>query len=184
MRENFIEEWSLNEKRFEERIKRNTIMNFCSIQKKKITVKNIVQQIKIHRHLFECFLGISLEQDLDIEKVLCYPMTPIPLSLCHLDGINKTDKSVLAAHVLKDEISAEHLLLDIYNTVLVHGFFFLYQLKDLPKTFGGTELKILKIIIRFPAKLFFIGILILLSNIMTTFCVKITLIVYDTGSGN
>jgi hypothetical protein len=46
----------------------------------------------MQRDLFGQLLLISLEQKLNIDKVLAYPLTPVPLALCHIDGmINKTD---------------------------------------------------------------------------------------------
>jgi len=56
----------------------------------------------MERDLFVRLLGVVIEQKIDIEKVPSYPLTPIPLSLCHVDGgICTTDKSVLMSVVEK-----------------------------------------------------------------------------------
>lgn len=41
-------------------------------------------------------LILALEHKIDMLKILFYPLTAVPLSLCHIDGsMNKTDKSTL-----------------------------------------------------------------------------------------
>lgn len=58
-----------------------------------------VHEITLQRDLFGHSLALSLDTTIDLEKVLCFPITPMPLSLCHIDchigSLNKTDKSVL-----------------------------------------------------------------------------------------
>lgn len=76
-------------------MKENIIMNFSScLAKKKIKVNNKVLEVRIRRDLFSRILRISIEGRSDIDKILSYPITLIPKSLCHVDGkIFKTDKS-------------------------------------------------------------------------------------------
>lgn len=52
-----------------------------TIKKKKITVAGKVQEVRMQQDLFVHLLGFSLEQKIDLEKVLSYPLTPVPLSL-------------------------------------------------------------------------------------------------------
>ena len=48
------------------------------------------------RDLFGSILYISLGRKVDMGEVLNYPLTPVPLSLSHVDGkMLKTDKSKL-----------------------------------------------------------------------------------------
>ena len=50
----------------------------------------------MERHLFGSILYLTLERKINIEEVLTYPLTTIPLSLCHIDGkMSKTTKSAL-----------------------------------------------------------------------------------------
>ena len=56
----------------------------------------------MQRDLFGRMLGISLTHKVDIEKVLTFPLTPIPTSMCHPDGsICETDKSQLSKLIEK-----------------------------------------------------------------------------------
>lgn len=111
-----------------------------------------MEEFKIHRDLFGRLLGISLECELQIEKVLQYPLTPVPLSLCHLDGsINKTDKAKLVQPLLNRELNDE-MVPNILDVVIIDGFFFLYTLHEFPATFGEISHNLLKNITNFNAK--------------------------------
>ena len=48
------------------------------------------------RDLLGSILFLSLERKVDMAEVLSYPLTPVPLSLCHVDDtMLKTKKSTL-----------------------------------------------------------------------------------------
>ena len=149
-REKFIKECD-DETRFERPIERVKIVNFSKFSNKKNKKQNDkVGEMKIQRDIFGRLLGISLKADLDIAAVLRYPLTEVPLSLCHYNGmIHKTDKSKLA-HIIANEVK-DHSPKKQYDTVIIDGFFFLYLLRDLPKTVGKVALKILSTIVKFPA---------------------------------
>ena len=53
------------------------------------------------RDLFGNILNISLERKIDMEEVLSYPLTSIPLSLSHVDAKkrHKTPKSAILNHL-------------------------------------------------------------------------------------
>lgn len=88
----------------------------------------------MQRDLFVRLLAVSVEQSIDLEKVLAYPLTPIPFALCHLDGTHcKTDKSALMKSL---EMSIDSKV-PAYIDVLIDGFFFLHAMKDVPLTFGN-----------------------------------------------
>ncbi|XP_076672225.1 uncharacterized protein LOC143371161 [Andrena cerasifolii] len=81
LREQFIAECVEDECRFERRIKQNKIYTFTETLKKKLYIRQ--------------------------DKVLTYPLTPVPLSLCHIDGtMCKTDKSALLK-LLQNNIDKE-----------------------------------------------------------------------------
>lgn len=129
--------------RFEERISQNKISNFVkSNERKKMVVNNKVQEVRLQRDLFGRMLAISKDQNANIEKILTYPLTPVSMALCNLDGtICKTEKSALTK-CLKVE-SSRSLIPDI---IIIDGFYILHCMKDVPKTFGSISKKLLKTI--------------------------------------
>ena len=94
----FIDECVADPSRFEKPIKRQKLRTFDSEGakvKKKSTDRKIVE-MKMERNLFGKLLCVGLEKQIDLRELLRYPLTPIPLSLCHLDGIlRSTQKSEL-----------------------------------------------------------------------------------------
>lgn len=67
-----------------------------AVPKRKLAISGKLIDVRMKRDLFAQLLLISLEQTLNIDKVLSYPLTPVPLAMCHAVGIIcKTDKSVL-----------------------------------------------------------------------------------------
>lgn len=97
-REQFISECIIDIGRFEKSIEKTPLHNFSvEIEKKKsVKIGGKVQEIRLQRDLFGRMLGISMDHNVDVIKILSFPITPVPLSLCHLDGaICKTNKSVL-----------------------------------------------------------------------------------------
>ena len=96
-------------------LKKNKILNFASaVIKKKGSVSGKIVEMRMQRDLFGHPLRISLEKTLDIDKVLSCPLTPIPFSLCHVDGsICKTDKSALFK-LLEKLVDKDHPACD-YN---------------------------------------------------------------------
>ena len=85
--------------------------------------------------LFGSILHISLEQKVEMAEVLSYPLTPMPLSLSHIDGsMLKTDKSKLYK-VLDPNIRCDIPVID--ETVIDASFSSYLQL-NLPSTSGGV----------------------------------------------
>ncbi|KAL7290468.1 hypothetical protein TKK_0016156 [Trichogramma kaykai] len=127
-------------------IKRNKILNFSSIVKqKKVNTNGKVQEVKLQRDLFERLFGISLsrEENLDIKKILSFPLTPVPLSFYHLDGtINKSDKSAMVKII--ENCVEKHGEPSSPDVLIIDGIFYLNQLKQLPQKFGQLSLKILQ----------------------------------------
>lgn len=120
-------------------------------KKKKVQIAGKVQEIRMQRDLFGRLLGISLEQNIDITKVLSYPLTPVPMSLCHLDGtICKTDKSILMKYL---EAKLESQAPTSNDVMLLDGFFILHLIKEVPHTFGKISTKILQIVTNFGSNL-------------------------------
>ncbi|KAL4702648.1 hypothetical protein ACJJTC_016455 [Scirpophaga incertulas] len=151
LREQFITECSESPDRFEKSIPRVKIMNFSNeTVKKSVKSGNKVQEIKMQRDLFGRLLGLSLDYKIDKEKFLCYPVTPLPMSMCRLDGsLYQTDKSEIVKCFEK-----QHKCTDApktFDIVIVDGFFLLHTMHDIPATFGGISKKIMNILTAFKA---------------------------------
>lgn len=144
LRNAFVSECQSNIQRFEKAIKKTSINNFskdCE-KKKKINVGGKIQEVKIQRDLFGRMLGISMDFKIDISKILSYPITSVPLSMCHLDGtICKTDKSALMKCLEKEVEHDEPPRIDVF---IIDGFFLLHTMRNVPKTFGNISKRMLQ----------------------------------------
>lgn len=90
----FRSECKNDPERFERPIRRRKVKNFPQAAAKcKIPVnEKKLLEIQGTRDLFGRLLYLSTVQQVDMHKVLQYPLTPVPLALAHLDGmIYKTD---------------------------------------------------------------------------------------------
>lgn len=82
-----------------------------------------------------------MEKTLNIEKVLSYPLTPVPLAFCHLEGtICKTDKSVLL-HILEKEVESHEP--EECDVIVFDGFHTIHSMTEIPVSFGNISQKIL-----------------------------------------
>lgn len=141
---NFTSESFLDQGRFEKPITRRKIRNFATAAvKKSITAKDQkVIELQGTRDLFGRLLYISTMEQIDIEKVFKYPLTPVPLALAHVDGsINKTDKAKLL-HKLEGMV--EHDKPSAIDVTLVDAMFLLHALVNLPASFGEIAELILR----------------------------------------
>ena len=112
-RDKFIKECK-KETRFEERIKRQCIHSFATeAGKKKVKSKGgDVMMACLVRDLFGTLLNLSMDRKIDMEEVLNYPLTPVPLSLCHVDGsMMTTAKSKMLHHLDSEVVTIDPLLL-------------------------------------------------------------------------
>ncbi|KAF9408574.1 hypothetical protein HW555_011794 [Spodoptera exigua] len=151
LREQFITECTDSPDRFEKPIPKVKIMNFSNeIVKKTIKSGNKVQEIKMQRDLFGRLLGLSLDYKIDMEKILCYPVTPLPMSMCRVDGsLYQTDKSAIVKCFEKQQKCTDAP--STLDVVIVDGFFLLHTMHDIPATFGGISKKIMSILTAFKA---------------------------------
>lgn len=144
-RESFIAETRLTPDRFDKAISKNKILNFDYNNTQKIKINGKVKEVKMQRDVFGRLLYASLENKIDIEKALSYPLAPIPFSLCHINGsICKTPKSVVINELLQYQTEiVDPPEADIH---LVDGFYLLHTLKNVPNCYGKISKYILKIL--------------------------------------
>ena len=94
------------------------------------------------RDLFGSILYLSLQKKIDIAEVLKYPLTPVPLSLSHVDGtMQKTPKSTLMKHLESRVKSTAPISVDV---TVIDAMFFLHLQLNLPVTFGAIALCLLR----------------------------------------
>lgn len=142
---NFIAETRATPDRFDKAITKNKIINFEHKNTKNVKINGKVREVKIQRDVFGRLLYASLQNKIDIEKALSYPLAPIPFSLCHTNGtICKTPKSVVINELL--EYQTEILNPPEADIHLVDGFYLLHTLKNLPNKYGKISMHILKIL--------------------------------------
>lgn len=81
-----------------------------------------------------------------MKKTLCYPLTPVPFSLCHIDGIIcKTPKSVIIEELQTHQsLSIDPLVADITT---YDGFYLLYCLTNLPEKYANISKHIFKTLV-------------------------------------
>lgn len=142
----FIAECSTDETRFEKPIRKNKIHTFTdALKKQKMSVKGNVVKARMQRDLSGHLLRISLETDLDIEKVLSYPLTPVPMSMCHVDGsICETEKSALSKILGNQVESSAPTNVDV---MIFDRGLLLHLMKDLPANFGNRSKKFLQMVL-------------------------------------
>lgn len=148
----FIESCIKNPENFEKSIKKKDF-NFFPVQlrKKNVNVGGKIQEDRMQRDLFGQLLVISLEQKVDLEKILSFPLTPMPLSMCHVDAtICKTDKSVLTKLLEKRIESSTPPFVDV---TIIDGFFLLHLVRDVPLTFEQISKSFLNFVLKFNSKL-------------------------------
>jgi len=145
-RDNFIQSVSARPSAFEEPIRRQKVYTFASDAarvKKKSADGTKVIEVRMERDLMGTILAISLENKVDMEYVLAFPLTPVPLCFSHLDGsMVKTKKSILY-EILENRIPSCKKLPARVDFQLIDGFFLLRLFVDLPSTFGGVARAIL-----------------------------------------
>ena len=127
-------------------IKKTSRKTFQNCQKS-VSVKTSKQQkvqIVAQRNIFGQLLMLSTDDELDLQKVLAYPLSPIPWALATPDGLpTKTDKSVLM-HKLESPAALADATSNTYtlNEVIIDGNTLLHSLKNIPETFGQLTEKI------------------------------------------
>ena len=151
-RKRFVSECIENEERFEKPIKRQKVRTFATqTGKRKMQGSDgkVVASCFV-RDLFGT-LCYSLERKVDMALVLTYPLTPVPLSLCHVDGtMLSTQKSSLLKHLEEKVVTTPPVSVDV---TIIDAMFFLHQHTNLPSNFGDIAQYILMKILQFRSNI-------------------------------
>ncbi len=109
-RDEFAEDSKEDVARFEKPISRVKVMNFAS---ENFNQKNTSQKVaeisgvKGTRDLFGRLLYLSISHDIDLAKVLQYPILPEPACFAHTDGAMRQSDKAKVFHELKDKVTSQ-----------------------------------------------------------------------------
>ena len=155
-RDAFTEECLTNPGRFEKPIKRCKVKNFSADAiKVKLTVKDKkIKELQGTRDLFGRLLYLAVTNDVDLAVVFSYPLTPVPLTLAHVDGsMNKTNKSKLM-HKLEEKVETSQP--SSYDACAVDAMFLVRSLVNVPATFGEIAMVLLTRLLAFAKRVDFV----------------------------
>ena len=137
MTQKFTEECRKEPKHFKERINHRKLYTFqTECGRKKIDGKDgkVVAACMV-RNIFGSALRLSLENSNDMAEVSRHPLTPVPLSLSHVDGtMLKSPKSALMKH-LKSKVKSSPPT--SINVTIINTMLFMHLQVNLPDTFSG-----------------------------------------------
>jgi hypothetical protein len=142
----FINECKDKPERFEEKIVANKVKNFAwDCQKTKMKTKDLKEvEVKFTRDLFGRLLYLSQAEDVkfNLEDVLNYPLTPVPLSMAHINGSwsPKSIKASFQKRLEKGFIVNTNIKFDVY---LIDFMFDIRCFKEYPPTFGDLSHSVL-----------------------------------------
>ena len=142
--------------RFEKPIQRRKVKNFTTDGiKTKVTGKDMrIKEVQITRDFFGRLRYLATIKELDLQKVLSHPITPVPASLGHIDGsLHKTAKASL---LKKLEAMSETIPPRAVDACVIDAMFLIRSLVDLPKTFCGVAKQILTQICAFAPSVDFV----------------------------
>ena len=137
-RDKFIQESIDQPKRFEDKITRNKLFTLANEGKRyRLRSDNKVASVQMVRDLFATILFLSLQHKIDMEEVLSYPLTPIPSSLCHVDGLKQITPKVKVLYELESRIPDD--MPTNIDAIVINTMFFLHLQKTIPRTFGAVS---------------------------------------------
>ncbi|GFR97306.1 hypothetical protein ElyMa_004474500 [Elysia marginata] len=124
---------------FHKPLQRNKTKTFSSL-KKATTLKkdkNVVK-VKAQRNLFGQLLVLSQEDNIDLQKVLQYPLTPTQWSLATPDGwLLKTNKATLLRKLtLENSLKFDDYAKNRNTAYIVDGNALMQSFSTIPNTFG------------------------------------------------
>ena len=126
-RDQFSKECQDDASRFEKSINKCVIVNFATdsfTKKNKSTKAYQIAQLKGTRDLFARLLFLAVKKNLNAEKVLEYPLIPIPPELAHPDGSMRTTTKSSVMEMFELETRGPEYV----DNIIVDGMFLLRNL--------------------------------------------------------
>ena len=137
-------------------IGRRKVQNFADgAVKMKTRGKNMkLKEIQGICDLLGRLLYLATMSNIDLKLVFIFPLTPVPLSLGHVDGsMNKTEKSKLQDHLkLKCDVTPPSHI----DLCIVDAMFLIHTLMELPSTYGGLAEMILNMLCKMAKTVHFV----------------------------
>ena len=132
-RDCFIKDCNDDPNAYQNPIKRQKIKNFASEAGSYIVSSLLL--VSMSHDLFGSILYHALQAEVDMEQILRYLLTPVPLSISHVSGtMQKTPKSKLLQELEKRVASNPPANV---NVTIIDGMFFFHLLYQPPSTFAG-----------------------------------------------
>ena len=125
-------------KSFHDPIKKVKLKAFASVAKSvKVTEQSKkTKQITAERNVFGQLILLAIENQISMERMLSFPLGPVPWALATADGIPaKTDKSKLM-HALEDNAITAQKSSPATTAYIIDGNALLQAQMSLPNTFG------------------------------------------------
>ena len=125
-------------------IKTNKLKTFSTIGKTAIA-RLISETVSLNASsdMFNRLLIIGKSRDIDLEELLSYALSPVPMSLGTTDGTPcKTVKAKLLHELEKDVEPLAQV--PAGSALIVDGMAFIYQINTMPSTFGQLADRLLK----------------------------------------
>ena len=136
-RDCFIKDCNDDPKSYQNPIKQQKIKNFASeAGSYKVSSKNkSLVSVSMTCDLFGSILYHALQAEVDMEQILRYRLTSVPLSISHVSGtMQKTPKSKLLQELEKRVASNPPTNV---NVTIIDGMFFFHLLYQPPSSFVG-----------------------------------------------
>ena len=137
VRDCFIKNCNDDPNAYQKTIKQQKIKNFASeAGSYKVLSKNkSLVLVTMNSNLFESIFYHALQAEVDMEQILRYVLTLVPLSMSHMDGtMQKTTKLKLLQELEKSVASNPSKNVDV---TIIDGMFFFHLLYQPPSTFAG-----------------------------------------------
>ena len=123
-------------------IKTNKLKTFSTIGKTAIAISETVS-IRTSSDKFNRLLIIGKSRDIDLEELLSYALSPVPMSFGTTDGTPCKNVKVKLMHEL--EKGVEHLSqLPAGSALIVDGMAFIHQIQTMPSSFGKLADRLLQ----------------------------------------
>ena len=127
-------------------IKRVQWKNFTDASKKlKVSAKGKSREITVQRDILGLLAAKSQQQNaaVNIDKALCYPLAPVPLSLATCDGLRRNAKSKLLNAALTSLIKNDAQFPEVQQSCRIHILDFAAIIRSMikiPNTFKDLAL--------------------------------------------